>query len=177
MAGDILTNIVILIAVTGILTYFTTVARRTRPTIDAATGARTFGYVRAFKALAMVGLILPLFMGIAALQIYRSGQSDYLIFVGIFLIFTAICAYLLLELFVARLIVSDERITSVSPWRRERTFRWDEIESIRYSKLSQAYVIIGPGKKKIYASEYLNGWANLTVEFRQRIPPERWKSS
>jgi hypothetical protein len=107
-------------------------------------------------------------------QLYRAGKSDYLVWLGICLIFTAVSGYLLLECFFARLVVSQDGITSLSPWSGRRTFRWGEIDSIRYSTW---YVIVGPGGKKIYASEYLSGFTELSAEFRQRIPPERWRNS
>lgn len=177
MVLDILAKVLTVIVVGLSLHYFTMAARRSKPTIDPATGARIFSYVRGFKALALISVILPVFMGAGALVLYRSGESDYPVWLIICLIFTAMSGYLLLECFFARLILSEEGITSLSPWTGERFFRWGELESIGYSKLSRWFVLIGPGRKKIYASEYLKGFLVLCAEFRERIPPERWKHS
>ena len=174
MVGDIITNVLIAIAVTFVLGYFTSTALKSKPRLDATTGERTFSYVRGFRALALISVVLPAFMGALSLRLYRAGESDYLVWLGICLIFAAVSGYLLLECFFARLVVSKEWITSLSPWTGQRTFRWGEIDSIRYSK---SYVIVGPGGKKIYASEYLSGFAELGAEFRKRIPPERWRNS
>ena len=177
MVGDIIVKVLIVIAVGALLPYFTSAAVRSKPTIDAATGARTYSYIRASKGLALISLIMPVFMGAFSLNLYRAGESDYLVWLIICLVFTAMSGYLLLECFVARLIVSADGLTSLSPWNGERFFRWDEIESIRYSKLSRWYVIVGPGRKKIYASEYLNGFGDLSAVFRKRIAPDRWRHS
>ena len=175
MLEDIIVKVVIVVAVTLILSFLMRAGHGAKPTIDPATGARIFGYGRGWKALALFGLVLPIFVGGVALQLYRKGESDYPTFIIVALVFTAASAYLLLECFVSRLIITEQGITRISPWFRTRTFRWDEIESIYFSEKLRWYVIIGPGKKKLHISEYLNGFAILTVEFTKRIPPERWK--
>lgn len=177
MVEDVIVKVVIVIALSLILTYLTTAAHRAKPTIDAATGARIFGYGRGWKTMALISLVVPVFMGAVALSLYRGGESDYPVFISIALIFTAASSYLLLECFASRLIVTEEGITRIWPWSGKRTFRWDQIESIRYSKGLRWYVIIGPDRKKVYVSEFLNGFSVLTVEFRNRIPRERWKDT
>ena len=177
MVFDILAQVLTVIFVGLLISYLTKTALRSKPIIDPATGARTFSYVSASKALALISLILPVFFGAFSLILYRAGDSAYLVPLILGLIFTAMTGYALLEYFVARLIVSDEGITSQSPWTGERFFRWDEIESIGFSKLLRWYVLIGPGRRKIYAAEYLSGFAYLTVEFTKKIPQEKWKDS
>ena len=174
MVLEIIDNALTVIAVAFVLTYLTAAALRSKPIIDPATGARIFRYDRASKALALISLILPVLMGAISLTLYRRGESIYPLWL-ICLILTAISGYVVLECFVARLIVSGEGITSLSPWRDERFFGWDEIESIRYSKLSETYVITGPDRKKIYASESLDRFGLLIGELRKKIPRERWK--
>ena len=174
MVGDIITNVLIAVAVTFFLGYITSTALKFKAKVDATPGERTFSCVRGFKALALISVVLPAFMGALSLQFYRAGESDYLVWLGICLIFTAMSGYLLLECFFARLVVSKDWITSLSRWSGHRTFRWGEIDSIRYSNYSKLYVIVGPGGKKIYASEYLSGFGELSAEFRKKIPPERW---
>jgi Bacterial PH domain len=175
MIEDIIRNILILIAVTFLINYLTRAGLRSKPTVDPATGASIYTYVRGTKILMLIGIILPVFMGAVSLSLYRGGDSDYSVWLIICLIFAAMTAWALLEVFVVRLIVSEEGITSVSPWTGRRFFRWDEIEQIRYSKFSRWYVIAGPARKKIYASEYLNGFGHLSAEFSRRIPQGRWK--
>ena len=175
MIEDIIRNILIVLAVTFLVNYLTTAALRSKPTIDPATGAGIYTYGRASKALGLFSLILPAFMGMLSLILYRKGESDYPTWLIICLIFAAMSAWALLEFFVVRLIVSEEGIKSISPWTGRRFFRWDEIESIRYSKVSRWYVITGPARKKIYASEYLKGFGHLGAELRKKIPRERWQ--
>ena len=178
MVEDIIVKVLTVMAVALLLQFLTTAALRSKPTIDGATGARTFSYGRASKAIALLSLILPAFMGALFVLLYRAAESDdVVVWLIISLIFAAMSGYALLECFFAHLIVSEEGIKSLSPWTGERFFRWDEIESIGYSKLSQWYVLTGPHRKKIYASEYLNGFGNLTAVFRRNIPSERWKHS
>lgn len=175
MVGDILVNVVIVIAVTSLIGYLTSSALKSKPTIDAGTGARTFIYTRGLKVLALISLVMPAFMGAVFLSFYFGGESDYEVWLVTCLIFAAMSAYQLLEAFSARLIVSEREITSLSPWTGKRTFQWKEIDSIRYSTLSRWHIIVGPSGKKIYASDYLSGAAELSTEFRTRIPPEKWR--
>jgi hypothetical protein len=177
MVEEIIDNVLIFVVVTSGLGYLTSAALRSKPRLDATSGERIFSYVRGFKALALISIVLPVFNGVLSLYLYRAGDADYSIWFGICLIFAAVSAYLLLECFAARLLVSDQGITSLSPWTGQRTFRWEEIESICYSKKSMWYVIVGPVRKKIYASEYLSGFGVLSTEFRKRIPQDRWCNS
>lgn len=175
MIGDVVVNALIVIAVAGLLQYLAMAGLRSKATIDSATGEYIFSYVRGLKVLALISLVLPVLWGSLSLYFYRTEKANYLVWLITGLIFAGMSGYALLESFVARLVVSDELITSVSPWRRERTLRWDEIESIQYSKVSQSFVIRGPDQQKIYAPEYLSGMVTLCAEFRKRIPPEKWK--
>lgn len=164
------------IAVAVVLTYLTAAILRSKPVIDPATGARVFRYARGSKALALISLILPGFMGAGAFILYREGESDYWVWFIIGLIFAALSGGALLECFVARLVVTGEGIKSVSPWRGKRFLRWDEIESIRYSNSSQTYVITGTSRKKIRVLQGLDRFGLLIGEFRRKIPQERWIS-
>ena len=174
MAAEIITNVLLIIAVTSLLGYFTSAALRSKSKINAATGERTFSYVRPFKALAVISLVLPIFMGFLTFQLSKSDQPDFIIWLVISLIFAAMSGYLLLECFFARVVISEESITSISPWSGQRTFKWAEIHSISYSKTSKWYIIRNCDGKKIRASDYLAGISELAVELKRRVPSENW---
>ncbi|HEU4511349.1 MAG TPA: hypothetical protein VFR78_24180 [Pyrinomonadaceae bacterium] len=173
MVEEIIGNVLIVIGVSVVVNYLTRAALRSKPSIDPATGARIFAYARGSKVLAVISLILPGLPGALAVDLYRRGEPD-LAWLIVFFILAALSAATLLECFLVRLVVSEEGIRSLSPWTGERFLRWDEIESIRYSQICSWYVIMGAGRKKIYASEYLNGFGVLVDEFAKKIPEERW---
>jgi hypothetical protein len=172
---DIIANALITIAVTVLLGYLTSVALLSKPTIDARTGKRIFVYVRAFRALALISVAFPAFMGALSLRLYLVEQSDYVVWLALCPVFTVMSGYLVLETFVVRLTGSEGEITSMSPWTGKRTFQWEEIKSIHYSKISKWHILVGPDGKKIYASDYLSGSGYLRAEFRKRIPPAKWR--
>lgn len=174
MLEDFITNLLIVIAVTSLFGYLGSVALRSKATRDVATGALSFRYISPYRVLAAASLLLPGAMCALSLHLYRSGESDFFIWFVIFIVFGAMSVFLLLECFVVRLLVSEEAITSISPWSGRRMFSWAEIESISYSKTSKWYVIVGPFAKKIRASEYLSGISELVSELRKRIAPEKW---
>lgn len=99
MVGDIITKVLIAVAVTFFLRYFTSIALKSKLRVDPTTGERTFSYVRGFKALALISVVLPAFMGALSLRLYRAGESDYLVWLGICLICAAMSGYLLLDAF------------------------------------------------------------------------------
>ena len=170
-------NVLIAIAVTSLLGYFTSAALRSKPTVDTGTGKRIFTYARGWRVLALISVVMPAGFGALSLQLYRAADSDYAVWLIICWLFTAMSGFLILETFVVRLLVSDREITSISPWTGKRTFQWREIDSICYSKISKWHIIGGPCGKKIYASDYLAGSGYLSAEFRKRIPMETWRKA
>jgi hypothetical protein len=174
MGVEVIINVVVVIAVSAVLGYLTSAALRSKSITNVATGERTFSHTRPLKALALLSLALPLFMGFLTYKTIRSGESDPMIFAVMFLIFSAMSLYLLLECFFTRIVISAEAITSASPWGGERTFRWAEINSVSYSEICKWHIVAGPDGKKIRASDYLSGINELVLELKRRVPSENW---
>ena len=175
MFFDILAKVLTVIAVGLFLEYLTTAALRAKPTIDPATGARTFQlWSSEQSSIASQSHFAGFLWSDISCLLSRRGirLSDL--------------AHRLFDL------CCDERFRNIGilcctsdsvgrrnhkplPMTGERFFGWDEIELFSYSKISGSFVVIGPYRRKIYASKYLNGFKYLTAEFRNRIPPDKWK--
>lgn len=172
--GEVLIKVLIAVAVTSVLSYFFAAARRAKPQLDPLTGFLVYRYVLSFKAFAVASLILPAFMlGLWAslLMDAETSSSDIIIWGVISAIFLAMSVYMLLECFVVRIIVSDDALTSISPWTGRRKFEWSEIDYVSYSATSKWFIIGGRGMK-IRASEYLAGIHQLTRDIKQRVPED-----
>jgi len=157
-----------------------TAARRARPATDSATGNRIYTYVWYLKVAFIWMLPSTALGGYFFVKQVNTNPSDLygIILLGTpFLLFVFMTIYGLLEIFLTRLIVSDQSIISFSPWRGRREFRWDEIESVSYSAKVGGLTLKGPDGKKIRASVYLAGSGQLTEELRRRVPKERWIAS
>ncbi len=68
---------------------------------------------------------------------------------------------LLMETQGVHIIVSNEAVVSMSPWRRRREWRWHEIEQVTFSRLHSSLVLRGPRQDTIRASLFLVGIGDL----------------
>src|SRR5262245_50287538 len=64
---------------------------------------------------------------------------------------------LLVETQGVYLILTDATIASVSPWRKRREWRWEEIERVAYSRLNRWLILYGPRHETIRAAFALAG--------------------
>ena len=154
-------------------------ARRARPAADSATGNHIYTYVWYVKVLSILMLPMTTLGGYFFVKEVNANPPKLygIILIGTpFFLFVFMTIYGLLEVFLTRLIVSDQSIISYSPWRGRREFRYDEIESVSYSA-NAGHTLKGPDGKKIDASVYLAGSGYLNEELRRRVPKERWIAS
>lgn len=80
---------------------------------------------------------------------------------------------LLLEIEGVRIACNAQRVLSISPWRKERAWRWEEIEQVTFSRLNRWLVLKGPGGKKVRASIYLLRIQDLVQAVKQHIPDKK----
>ena len=59
------------------------------------------------------------------------------------------------------LIVTDAAIVGVSPWRRRREWRWDEIVRVTFSRANRWLIHEGPRQERIRAALFLAGIREL----------------
>ena len=62
---------------------------------------------------------------------------------------------LLMETQGVYVVITDATIVSVSPWRRRREWRWEQIEQVSYSRANRWLILRGPQGQLIRASYYL----------------------
>ena len=81
---------------------------------------------------------------------------------------------LLIETQGAHLIVTETTLISVSPWRRRRAWRWNEIEKVTCSFVSRWVnywlVLHGPQRQVIHASLLLVGIRDLAQTLLRHVP-------
>ena len=90
------------------------------------------------------------------------GQRASPVPIGItFLVCGFVVGILMMETQGAYLIVADNTITSLSPWRRRREWRWHEIEQVTFSRLHWSLELHGPRQEVVRASLFLVGIGDL----------------
>ena len=76
--------------------------------------------------------------------------------IGVLLLITGcVGGILLVETQGVYLVVTDGTIAGVSPWRRRREWRWQEIEQVSYSRANRWLILRGPQQQVIRASLFL----------------------
>lgn len=72
------------------------------------------------------------------------------------------------------LIVGPETIVSLSPWRRRREWRWDEVVQVRYSILNRWLILSGPRQEIIRTSLFLVGIGELARALIRHVSGMKW---
>jgi hypothetical protein len=89
-------------------------------------------------------------------------------FVGVFLLSTVI---MVREFTEVRARWSAGVLTSITPWRRERSIRWDRVASVKFSRAASWFVVRGADGTVIRLPTLLGGLRCLVEEMRWRCPP------
>lgn len=76
---------------------------------------------------------------------------------------------LLVETQGVYLILTEASIASVSPWRRRREWRWDEIERVTYSRLNRWLILHGPRRETIRAAFVLVNFRELAQAILRQV--------
>lgn len=166
------------IVVGAVLTYLTTRALKTAPSVDAdgtmifrySTALRIFGV---FSSLGIIALATAVpFMAGEATQSLFSWTFGYLI-ASVILI---LGIYGLFEFPFVKIAIENDGLHGLSPWRKPRHLKWNEISSVSFSGGAQWFVIEDKDGRKIRAHLYLSGIRSLYDELRQRVPKEKWQN-
>ncbi|GEM_PF-6098876 len=67
------------------------------------------------------------------------------------------------------LIITDATIVGVSPWRRRREWRWDEIERVTFSRANRWLILHGPRQETIHAALFLVGIRELAQAILRHV--------
>ena len=84
---------------------------------------------------------------------------------------------LLLETQRTRVIVNDQGVVGVSPWRRTHSFAWSEIHAVTYAPVDHCLILHGNGGRRIRVSLYLNNIQELTQAIKQKLSADRYASA
>ncbi len=76
---------------------------------------------------------------------------------------------LMVETQAVYLVVSDATIVGISPWRRRREWRWDQIERVTFSRLNRWLILHGPRGETIRAALALVGIRDLAQAILRRV--------
>lgn len=166
-AGDFLIHVLFGL---GVLLFAWLARRPARH--DPIEEARILHYGWIFRAVAYVGCLSGLTLGLCALTIGRAGIGDAAGVVALFTLgFGGMAAYAIPEVTWVRILLSDRSITARSPWRLPTMVAWEDVERVRYSALVGWFVITGTEGETIRVPACLRGVATLAEEVRARLAP------
>ena len=114
--------------------------------------------------LRILGLVVAFTIPLVTIGVFikAPGQLASPVPIGItFLVCGFAGGVLLMETQGAYVLVADDTITSLSPWRRRREWRWHEIEQVTFSRLHWSLALHGPRQEIIRASLFLVGISDL----------------
>lgn len=113
----------------------------------------------AFTMLLVLGLLVASF---------SADESEKFAILIIILMFALLGGALVLEFFFVRIGFDNDGVVCNSGWRKTRTFKWDELESARFSQSLQWWEVETATNGKIRLHVYLNGLQDFLVELHQR---------
>lgn len=86
--------------------------------------------------------------------------------------FSTLSACLVVESIWSRTAISDQSITSYSPWRLARTLQWADVVEVAYLRWSQTFRVTDNRGETISISPVVCGAAEFAGEVRARLAPE-----
>jgi hypothetical protein len=93
---------------------------------------------------------------------------------GVSLLITSVLAGLLLiEVTRKHIVVTEEGLTQFSPWSGAASFKWSEIERVRYSAVNRWFLVEGAGRSVRVARD-LVGIGAFADSVKRKLAPERW---
>lgn len=139
------------------------------PKVDRQRGQMTLQHSPMFRWLGIVSVAF--FVAMIVLSGIFGEQAALFCVIG-FSVFLLLGIYMLAETLVERVIASDIGLEQRSPWRTRRRIRWDEIESVGFSKVNRWFVVAGP-KSKIRISFFLVGIRECAALILKQVPAPR----
>ncbi len=141
----------------GLAVYF--IVRYTKPSAEVEGEVRTVTYSMPFKIFSAALIPLTVFILYAMSQSYEGQEMAAGLVGGGFLAASIFFPY---QAFLVSFKYDNEYIYYRSPLCGNRTVQWNNLSKVGYSWLVQADYIIVEGIGKIWCSNMLNGYAELT---------------
>lgn len=86
--------------------------------------------------------------------------------------FASLSLYWIVEANGARIVLSDETMTSHSSWRLPRTLAWTDVTDVSFHDRKQVFVVKGQGGEVIRVPTMFLGTRDLAERLRAKVPAE-----
>ena len=147
-------------------------AMRRPPAVDPASGALVLRYHFLIRALSIPIALFPLALVVLLFAFPPKDRAEVLAAVGVLVGFTLAGAFLLLETWLFRVVVTDREIIRHSPWRRPVTIPWEEVGAVSYSRINSWFVLSAADGRKVRVAQLLGGVPTLAARIQRHLPPE-----
>ena len=174
LRGVALTNIIIVIVVSLVLSLFFKIAKNSKP-IEATDGVYTLCYSNHIKWGCM-GLIIFAVVGLTAL-LFKSPIKDNGDLIAVLSMYGALFLfglYFYIEFFTVKILVSDSGVTGTSGWRGRRTYAWEDIKEITYSPTSMWFKISSSKAPPLRVHALISGISVFQQLYIEKLPQEKW---
>jgi hypothetical protein len=141
--------------------------------INAQLGAIRLNYGIELKVFSIVGLLLPIGLGVAVAASAKTDPGFVPMGSAIVAVFGVMSVCLTLESWMVRIYVYEDRLESFSPWRGPRVLKWMDITEVSYSDSMMWFVIKGRDGIVIRGHRYLHGLGALVDAIRTNVEPSR----
>jgi len=113
----------------------------------------------------LTSFFVSIVMGLIVL--YFIVDEKYDVILGV-LLFSALVLPIAIEVFFVRIGFDNEKIYCYSGWRQNRVVEWNEVESAKFSEISQWWVLKTKKSGKVRVSIYLSGLEDFLEELSKR---------
>ena len=167
--AGILKTILIVALVTIVTSLLVRIARRPAA-LAQSTGSHVLRYSWPFRSIGWIGVIAAVGVSILATLSKAKTQGDWVAVFGMVIGFAALGGGLINE-GRAQIRLSPSGLHALSPWRGQVEIPWNAVREVRYSKLSQWFVILGDSGQVVRAHNYLVGLPTLLTYFHEQLDP------
>jgi hypothetical protein len=169
---------IVFLALAGLLMLlWLTLAARGPSRIEAPNQVAVLRYGPVLRTLALVLALLPLMVTTYVIAVFLWRSSTMLAYAGGSLIGTCLLsAVLLIEVSRGQVLITEDGITRLSPWRSRETIHWTEIQRVDYSSINGVFVVIGAGHR-MRISRHLLGVKAFVETVKRKLGPERYSGA
>jgi hypothetical protein len=139
----------------------------------APNGSMRIGYGRGMVVLGAMALLIAFTVIGFAIASPPRDRGDLIALVVLTVGFGFAGLYVSAEARWSAVELSPQGITSCSPWRRPRTFRWEDVTAVRFSEMRGCVILEDRSGTKIRASALCTGFAAFLDVLSERLGSHR----